>query len=151
MGWGNCGTDSKGRPIGYVFDAVCDAPGCYEDIDRGLAYACGGMHGDDPGCELYFCDKHLHIMIDPDGDMLSVCDKCCDYIKIAVYDKYQHDIELIQEADNQDDQADVRSAAVMPPISDGDYFDVRGTTTPPLTPPPNPPAMPRGDHSESAI
>ena len=60
MGWGNCGTDSKGRPIGYLFDAKCDHPGCNADIHRGLAYACGGMHGEDEfSCEGYFCPEHL--------------------------------------------------------------------------------------------
>ena len=34
MGWGNCGTDSQGRPIGYIFEAICDHPGCKEKIDR---------------------------------------------------------------------------------------------------------------------
>lgn len=61
MGWGNCGTDSKGRPIGYAFEATCDHPGCTKEIDRGLAYACGGMHGEDEySCEGYFCDEHLY-------------------------------------------------------------------------------------------
>lgn len=67
MGWGNCGTDSKGRPIGYNFPAVCDEPGCEVEIDRGLAFACGGMHGEDGSvgyCEGYFCEAHRH------GDMI---------------------------------------------------------------------------------
>lgn len=61
MGWGDCGYDSKGRPIGYVHSAICDHPDCLEKIDRGLSYACGGMHGDCGGqaCENYFCGKHL--------------------------------------------------------------------------------------------
>jgi hypothetical protein len=60
MGWGDCGTDSLGRPIGYVFEATCDFGGCLARIDRGLSYACGGMHGDDEtSCELYFCPKHI--------------------------------------------------------------------------------------------
>lgn len=73
MGWGNCGTDSKGRLIGYYHAATCDHPGCRKRIDRGLSYACGGMHGnasaggddridwsaDFPGCEKYFCESHL--------------------------------------------------------------------------------------------
>lgn len=72
MGWGNCGTDSAGRPIGYCHTGTCDFPGCNAEIDRGLAYACGGMHGtgtlggDDrvdwdamwPSCEGYFCAAH---------------------------------------------------------------------------------------------
>ena len=36
MGWGNCGTDSKGRPIGYLHRGKCDHKGCKERIDRGL-------------------------------------------------------------------------------------------------------------------
>src|SRR5690242_1453939 len=68
MGWGDCGTDSKGRPIGYVHEATCDHPGCEEKIDRGLAYACGGMHGTgEGGCEGYFCYKHLYHVEDPLG------------------------------------------------------------------------------------
>ena len=72
MGWGNCGEDSNGRPIGYYHDGTCDYPECNAEIDRGLAHACGGMHGDgsylggseevewqDWSCEGYFCGKHL--------------------------------------------------------------------------------------------
>jgi hypothetical protein len=71
MGWGRCGTDSKGRNIGYYYAAICDHPGCKAKIDRGLAYACGGMHGlthmggDEKldgfelCCEGYFCSEHL--------------------------------------------------------------------------------------------
>jgi hypothetical protein len=64
MGWANCGEDSRGRPIGYAHPARCDEQGCEEKIDRGLAHACGGMHGTedrkgDSCCEGYFCDKHL--------------------------------------------------------------------------------------------
>lgn len=69
MGWANCGTDSKGRSIGYAHLARCDHPGCRAKIDRGLAHACGGMHGEqaltrddmfnDYACEGYFCGDHL--------------------------------------------------------------------------------------------
>lgn len=60
MGWANCGTDSTGRPIGYNHKATCDHPGCTVEIDRGLAYACGGSHGEDENsCERYFCSAHL--------------------------------------------------------------------------------------------
>lgn len=59
MGWAHCGTDSKGREIGYGIPATCDHEGCDAKIDRGLAYACGGMHGSDGGsCEGYFCSDH---------------------------------------------------------------------------------------------
>lgn len=60
MGWANCGTDRQGRAIGYATEAVCDKEGCSEEIDRGVDYACGGMHGDDEhSCERYFCYSHL--------------------------------------------------------------------------------------------
>lgn len=77
MGWGNCGTDSNGRPIGYNFEATCDHPGCQEKIDRGLSYVCGNMHGhDEVGCEEYFCSKHKRTFIDYDDDLTVICDSC---------------------------------------------------------------------------
>jgi hypothetical protein len=73
MGWANCGTDSKGRSIGYGFDGTCDHPGCKTKVSRGLGSACGGMHGEGTlggdrridwdsmivSCEGYFCGEHL--------------------------------------------------------------------------------------------
>lgn len=77
MGWGNCGTDSLGRPIGYVFPATCDQPGCGEKIDRGLGYACGDMHGEDEiSCERYFCSDHRSNTVLHGGCYHSVCDAC---------------------------------------------------------------------------
>lgn len=79
MGWGNCGEDSKGRPIGYSFEATCDHPGCKNKIDRGLSYACGQMHGYNGGydCDGYFCGEHCQNYVDLlDGEMLMVCDGC---------------------------------------------------------------------------
>lgn len=80
MGWGNCGEDSKGRPIGYCHEATCDHPRCDAKIHRGLAYACGGMHGQDEySCEGYFCSAHLtltEIGEDGDGRVISVCSEC---------------------------------------------------------------------------
>lgn len=77
MGWGDCGFDSKGHPIGYVFSATCDHDGCNKEIDRGLSYTCGGMHGETEfGCEKYFCDGHLRNFVDDDGDLIRVCDSC---------------------------------------------------------------------------
>ena len=66
MGWGDCGEDNKGRPIGYCHEATCDHPGCEAKIDRGLSYACGGMHGEgERSCEGYFCGEHLVYVEDP--------------------------------------------------------------------------------------
>lgn len=93
MGWSYCGDDSKGRPIGYSIDAHCDYPGCYAPIHRGLAYACGGMHGDGtspesdyPSCEGYFCERHMRTPYAPDGNDIpncpaSYCLDCADEIE----------------------------------------------------------------------
>ena len=82
MGWANCGEDSKGRPIGYAHRATCDQPGCKAKIDRGLSYACGGMHGElDWSCEKYFCPTHLSASLLVDGDVQSVCADCYDEAK----------------------------------------------------------------------
>ncbi len=81
MGWGNCGEDSKGRPIGYNHEGICDHPGCDKKIDRGLSYACGDMHGGlEIGCEEYFCDKHRRNYVKTNysnnPDEVPVCDGC---------------------------------------------------------------------------
>jgi hypothetical protein len=77
MGWANCGTDSKGRPIGYAHGATCDHPECSTPIDRGLAFACGGMHGDNEySCENYFCSEHLTGFIVAHGLTVSICAAC---------------------------------------------------------------------------
>lgn len=78
MGWGYCGVDKAGRPIGYVHQATCDHPGCDEVIDRGLGYACGGMHGEDEiSCDGYFCEKHRAEMVMTEDEQLHrVCESC---------------------------------------------------------------------------
>lgn len=78
MGWADCGDDSKGRPIGYAHEATCDHPGCDTKIDRGLAYVCGDMHGEDEySCEGYFCPQHRNGFIKTDqGRVISVCKSC---------------------------------------------------------------------------
>lgn len=78
MGWGDCGDDSKGRPIGYVFPAICDEVGCEKEIHRGLSYACGDMHGETEwGCEKYFCEEHRRNLIqDKDETLVPLCKEC---------------------------------------------------------------------------
>lgn len=57
MGW-SVG-EHNGRDIGYGVPALCDHPGCSEEIDRGLSYVCGNdVYGGKRGCGLFFCDKH---------------------------------------------------------------------------------------------
>lgn len=59
MGWGNCGTDDLGRPIGYLHPGTCDHPGCDQRIFRGVDAVCGDMHGEDEhSCARYFCERH---------------------------------------------------------------------------------------------
>jgi hypothetical protein len=48
-----------GREAGYGVEAVCDEPGCAEEIDRGLGYLCGTDPGEpEDGCGGYFCGAH---------------------------------------------------------------------------------------------
>lgn len=60
MSW-SIGYDMKwNRDIGYGVPSACDHPECSKEIDRGLAYVCGGEpYGGNDGCGLYFCGDHL--------------------------------------------------------------------------------------------
>lgn len=75
MGWSYCGTDSSGRPIGYSIPATCDWPGCDVEIDRGLSYLCGEMHGDGLSCNGYFCGDHR---VFSETGMGERCPDCAD-------------------------------------------------------------------------
>ncbi|UTU08060.1 hypothetical protein CcrC1_gp374 [Caulobacter phage C1] len=89
MGWADCGTDSQDRPIGYAHAATCDHPGCEAQIHRGLAYACGGMHGSSSGCEGYFCADHLVYVWDPgEGVGVQVCETCESVLKDAMMQEF---------------------------------------------------------------
>jgi len=95
MGWADCGLDSKGRPIGYAFSATCDHPGCDKKIDRGLSFACGGMHGETEwGCEGYFCEEHLEIT-DKERDS-QLCPSCVKRVELKLgadwYEKSHSDM-----------------------------------------------------------
>ena len=73
MSWA-IGYDSRWRrDIGYGVPAHCDHPHCAAEIDRGLAYVCGGEpYGGDRGCGLYFCYGHLSA----DAKSVQVCNRC---------------------------------------------------------------------------
>ena len=91
MGWDYCGKDRDGREIGYAIEAICDHPGCKAKIDRGLSYACGGMHGEDVNwCHKYFCSKHLFYMDGVDVKY-PICDKCS---KLYIEVNYDSDNEI---------------------------------------------------------
>ncbi|MCQ8279834.1 hypothetical protein NFI95_15425 [Acetobacteraceae bacterium KSS8] len=84
MGWANCGHDSKGRPIGYAHSATCDHPGCDAQIHRGVAYACGGDHGEaEWSCDGYFCNRHRNKYLPIEGWIVGVCQK--DYDEAKAY------------------------------------------------------------------
>lgn len=71
MGWGNGEVD--GKKVGYNVEDVCNHEGCTTEIDRGLAYACGGYHGaGEDSCDKYFCYAHL-IM---GKDCIARCPEC---------------------------------------------------------------------------
>lgn len=62
MGWSH-GIDANRKEgdqdIGYGVEAICDKPDCNVEIDRGLAYVCGGdPRGGKFGCGRFFCEKH---------------------------------------------------------------------------------------------
>ena len=100
MGWGDCGTDSDGRPIGYVFEAVCDEPGCNKKIDRGLSYVCGDMHGEDEySCEQYFCEEHKSRWVKmSDGRSTAVCKKCeTALLEGGEWEEDEEEGELVQK------------------------------------------------------
>lgn len=105
MGWARCGKDSKGRNIGYAYVATCDHRGCKTKIDRGLSYACGGMHGENGhDCEKYFCEIHTYYIEDPFDQIDSqcsarVCDQCRDtWNKSLVHELLNEREELLEIA-----------------------------------------------------
>jgi hypothetical protein len=84
MGWGGPFM-VDGREVGYAVEAECDAEGCAAQIDRGLGYICGTMHGEtDPwGCANYYCSAHIYQV---DHSCQGVYDGC-----------YEHDFEPLEE------------------------------------------------------
>lgn len=91
MGWEIGYEPERDRDIGYGVPAECDQPDCNEQIDRGLAYVCGGEpHGGEHGCGLFFCEKHLSYegvaaLVEGDDEgivmvqgtvLVQLCEKC---------------------------------------------------------------------------
>ena len=92
MGWANCGEDRNGRPIGYAVEAKCDEPGCEVKIDRGLAYVCGDMHGEDElSCDKYFCNSHKPGAAWTGEHLVAICNACVAEMKKAVEDDSEFD------------------------------------------------------------
>jgi hypothetical protein len=74
MGWSIGYDHNHERDIGYGVPAVCDHPGCNEEVYRGIDAVCGGEpYGGDKGCGLYFCGSHLFWK---EHAKKFVCDRC---------------------------------------------------------------------------
>jgi len=81
VGWAVGYDENWKRDVGYGVPAICDHPGCGEEINRGLGYVCGDQpFGGEHGCGLFFCSKHRHHrLVDPDdddGDVAMFCERC---------------------------------------------------------------------------
>ena len=102
MGWGNCGLDSTGRPIGYVFPAFCDHEGCFEKIDRGLSYVCGNMHGESEiSCEKYFCENHRSNMVEYEEELIMICDQCAkDLLEIEGWVEDEEEATIVYKEED---------------------------------------------------
>lgn len=64
---------------GYGVPAICEYPGCNEEIDRGMSYACGGEPFSEHGCDRYFCEKHRVLHCFNAGgrrECVEVCERC---------------------------------------------------------------------------
>lgn len=72
MGWAYGVLNDK-REVGYSVSGLCEEANCEAEINRGLSYLCGSMHGQDDGegCGHYFCDAHLLI-----GGPNQMCEQC---------------------------------------------------------------------------
>ncbi|MFJ4925307.1 hypothetical protein [Streptomyces sp. NPDC088736] len=68
---------------GYSVEAVCEEPGCKEQIDRGLAHLCGAQPGgDEYGCGGYYCGKHLYLGVEAPL-VEGLCARCDRAIALA--------------------------------------------------------------------
>jgi hypothetical protein len=78
MGW-SIGYDGQwNRDIGYGVPALCDHPGCTEEINRGLSYVCAGERPyGGGGCGLFFCEKHRQHQVYSGSEFMGFgCERC---------------------------------------------------------------------------
>lgn len=78
----------NGRDCGYGVPAICEHPGCNENIDRGMGYCCGSAPDSEQGCHMYFCGKHLFYVsrINEDGEeehSTQLCEICSLNFKLG--------------------------------------------------------------------
>ena len=74
MGYQVYELSSQKRFGGYGVPSICDHPGCTKEIDRGMAYCCGGEPFSDAGCGQYFCTDHLAYNLEDDA--VQQCERC---------------------------------------------------------------------------
>jgi hypothetical protein len=81
MGWAIGFDERWQRDIGYGVPALCDAPNCNKQIDRGLSYVCGSEpYGGEHGCGLYFCGDHMWRRNPRNTDeLVDNCKRCMTY------------------------------------------------------------------------
>lgn len=56
----------KFRLAGYGVPAYCNYPGCSNEIDRGMSYACCGAIHHDSSCGGFYCSEHATPFIGED-------------------------------------------------------------------------------------
>jgi len=64
---------------GYGVPSICEYPSCTKEINRGLAYACGGEPFSEHGCDMYFCEEHLSyhcFNVGGSRECVEVCERC---------------------------------------------------------------------------
>lgn len=73
------------RFCGYGVPSYCEHPDCNEEIDRGLAYCCGGEPNSEYGCGRYFCEKHRQFQcFDQEGNECNHTDDCfCECVEVC--------------------------------------------------------------------
>ena len=75
MGWGY-GILESAEEVGYGVETVCGDETCSADIDKGMAFVCGGDHGGgEAGCGRYFCYSHLFM-----GGPTQLCSECIEQL-----------------------------------------------------------------------
>lgn len=79
MSWAVGEDPTRRRHIGYGVPATCDHPDCGQEIDRGIAYACGdGVMGELENCGLFFCEDHLSHFVESTEGGGWVCERCAN-------------------------------------------------------------------------
>jgi len=78
----SCNYNFNNQPIDYLnfqSETVCDHAGCTKIIHRKVIHACGGVHGsNEVSCNKYFCDEHLLMVKNEEGQFIQLCIDCAN-------------------------------------------------------------------------